>query len=348
MSNWKVSKERITIFPHPNASGLELGKVGSYQVVVVKRAYSDGDEVVFVPEKSVLTGPLRDEFANYLVGKDKDRVKSITLRGEVSCGIILSADLVAKVTGLRLDELPAGEDISERLGITKYEPPIPTSLSGQVEPIPEDLQYGNHDCEQFGVYADQLEPGEDVVITEKLHGSQAIYGAQLSTGRFFVSSKGLLSRRLCLVQSDGNAYWQASTQIWYLILAMTHAGMATQDDVVQVFGELIPCQGGAWLYGQTAPTVKVFDVRVNGVSVPYTDLQDVWGAVWVPILYHGPYDPATVRQYRAGMEQVSGQELHIREGAVVRPYIDRRASDGTRLVLKLINPAYKETGEEIN
>jgi hypothetical protein len=45
---------------------------------------------------------------------------------------------------------------------------------------------------------------------------------------------------------------------------------------------------------------------------------------------------------------VSGKELHIREGVVLRPYIDRDAKDGTKLRLKIINPAYKETGEEIN
>jgi|GEM_PF-6129437 len=49
MSSWKVSKERITLFPHPKAEKLELGKVGAYQVVVQKGLYNDGDEVVFVP-----------------------------------------------------------------------------------------------------------------------------------------------------------------------------------------------------------------------------------------------------------------------------------------------------------
>jgi len=29
MSNWKVSKQRIALFPHPNAEKLELGKVGT-------------------------------------------------------------------------------------------------------------------------------------------------------------------------------------------------------------------------------------------------------------------------------------------------------------------------------
>jgi hypothetical protein len=49
-----------------------------------------------------------------------------------------------------------------------------------------------------------------------------------------------------------------------------------------------------------------------------------------------------------GKELVSGKSLHIREGVVLRPYIDRYAKDGTKLRLKIINPAYLETGEEIN
>jgi hypothetical protein len=49
-----------------------------------------------------------------------------------------------------------------------------------------------------------------------------------------------------------------------------------------------------------------------------------------------------------GNELVSGKQIHIREGVVLRPYIDRNAVDGTKLRLKIINPAYRETGEEIN
>ena len=41
MSNWKVSKEKIEIFTHPNADALLIGKVGSYQVVVQKGLYND-------------------------------------------------------------------------------------------------------------------------------------------------------------------------------------------------------------------------------------------------------------------------------------------------------------------
>lgn len=350
MSTWKVSKERITLFPHPNAEKLELGKVGTYQVVVQKGLYQQGDEVVFVPEKSVLTGALQQEFANYLVGPDKDRVKAITLRGELSCGIILHPLLVGVLTGSTVGALPASEDLSAVFGITKYVPEIPMHLSGEVEPIADRVLYGQHDCEQFGVYADQFQEGEDVVITEKLHGSQAILYWDTATDYQFVTSKGFLGKGLCLTKSDKNAYWRAAEKIWPLVLD----SFAAEIDAfvagckVQVFGELVPCQGANWSYGFTEPTIRVFDVRVNLVSVPFDELESVWKPVWVPLVVWGAYNADMARRYREGNELVSGKELHIREGVVVRPYIDRRASDGTRLVLKLINPKYKETGEEIN
>ena len=47
MSNWKVSKEKIELFGHQNAETLELGKVGTYQVVVQKGLYKTGDKVIF-------------------------------------------------------------------------------------------------------------------------------------------------------------------------------------------------------------------------------------------------------------------------------------------------------------
>lgn len=349
MSSWKVSKERIALFPHPNAEKLELGKVGAYQVVVQKGLYHDGDEVVFVPEKSILKGALRERFASYLVGPQKDRVKAIALRGELSCGIILSPEVVEQQTGQALAALPEGEDLSERMDITKYEPPIPLSLAGEVEALPEDLRYGQHDCEQFGVYADQLQPGEDVVITEKLHGSQAIYYLHLPTGERYVTSKGFLGRGLCLVQNEKNAYWQNAAAIWSMIERSVGSGLIAPDTSVQVFGELVPCQGGAWTYGETGgTTVMVFDVRLNGISAPYDKLAPEWADAWVPVIYRGPFDVEQARSLREGMEQVSGKQLHIREGVVVRPYVDRRASDERRLALKLINPKYKETGEEIS
>lgn len=362
MSNWKVSKEKIELFVHPNADALELGKVGSYQVVVQKGLYESGDEVVFAPEKSVLTGQIKSEFENYLAGSDKDRVKAVRLRGEISSGIIIPKHLVP---GFEIFNL--GEDISDKLGITKYEPPIPTQLAGKVKSF--DMPFiGNHDCEHANVYVNDLIKGERVVITEKVHGSQFILAHEIETDKTIVSSKGMLKSGLSIEESDDNTYWIATKNDDIV-------GRITRNfdsGVIQVFGEVIPVQKG-YNYGQTKPTVRIFDVRVNGDSIPYDKVPNEFSEIWVPVIYDGTLNleekevliyedrergirkvridnilPKDVVNLCKGKELVSGNSVHIREGMVIRPYVDRNAKDGTKLRLKVINPAYKETGEEIN
>ena len=362
MSHWKVSKEKIELFLHPNADALELGKVGSYQVVVQKGLYKSGDEVVFSPEKSVLTGQIKSEFESYLAGPNKDRVKAVRLRGEISSGIIIPKHLVPDFEIFNL-----GEDISEKLGITKYEPPIPTQLAGKVKSF--DMPFiGNHDCEHANVYVNDLIKGERVVITEKVHGSQFILAHEIETNKTIVSSKGMLKSGLSIEESDDNTYWIATKNddIVGRITRNFNSG------VIQVFGEVIPVQKG-YNYGQSKPTVRIFDVRVNSESIPYDKVPNDLTEIWVPVIYDGNLNleekevliyedkekgirktridnilPKDVINLCKGKELVSGNNAHIREGMVIRPYVDRYAKDGTKLRLKVINPAYKETGDEIN
>ena len=362
MSNWKVFKTKIQLFTHGNADNLEIGKVGSYQVVVQKGLYKDGQEVVFAPEKSVLSGRIKKEFEKYLVGTGKDRVKSVRLRGEISTGIIIPKILVDN-----FETIPLDHDISKELCIFRYEPPIPTQLAGKVKSF--DMPFvGNHDCEHANIYVNDLVDGERVVITEKVHGSQFILAHNIDTNETIVSSKGLLKSGLTIEESDENTYWIAAKNDDIINKIRSN----WTDGVVQIFGEVIPVQGG-YSYGQTKPTASLFDIRVNGESIPYDMVPEVFKTQWVPVVYDGVLNldkkevviysdpergihktridyilPKNIVDLCKGNELVSGQEVHIREGVVLRPYVDRVAKDGTKLRLKIINPAYRETGEEIN
>jgi RNA ligase (TIGR02306 family) len=362
MSNWKVSKEKIELFVHPNADSLELGKVGSYQVVAQKGIYNSGDEVVFAPEKSVLTGDIKSEFEKYLSGANKDRVKAVRLRNEISSGIIIPRSLVPN-----FDNYELGVDFSTDLGITKYEPLIPAQLSGKVKRF--DMPYiGTHDCEHANVYVNELIDGERVVVTEKVHGSQFILAHNIDNDETIVTSKGMLKSGFVIEESDENTYWVASKNDDLVGKIKRNF----DSGVVQVFGEVIPVQKG-YNYGQILPTVSIFDVRFNGISIPYDQVPSDFSELWVPIVYDGVINliqkevvifedielgirktrtdnilPQDIVDLCKGNELVSGKELHIREGVVLRPYIDRVAKDRTKLRLKIINPKYKESGEEIN
>ena len=362
MSNFKVSKEKIALFVHPNADKLQLGRVGSYQVVVQKGLYQDGDEVIFAPEKSVLTGQLKLEYEQYLAGPNKDRVKSVRLRDQISSGIIIPPHLIPD-----FDSILPGEDVSEKLGITKYEPPIPTQLAGKVKSF--DMPFvGSHDCEHANVYVNDLIDGERVVISEKVHGSQFILAHNVDTNETIVSSKGLLKNGLTIEESDENTYWIAAKND--NIVDRIRKNFTT--GVVQVFGEVIPVQSG-YSYGQTKPTSRLFDVRHNGESIPYDVVVEDFKNLWVPIVFDGVINldkkeviiysdpekdihktridyllPKFIQELAEVKERVSGKELHWSEGVVLRPYIDRKAIDSTPLRLKIISKFYRETGEEIN
>lgn len=340
MAERQVIKDYARLFPHPNAERLELCKVGTFQLVVRKGEYRDGDPIVIAPERAVLPASLAglyvnaDTGASYLHGAEKNRVGSVRLRGELSQGVILPMG--------GLEDAPFGEDLSGRLGITFWEPPIPVSMAGEVTPLPVVRHYKNHDVEQFGIYASEFVAGERVIATEKLHGTQGVY-FRTADGEWLVTSKGMSRNRLTLKESESNLYWQAARNTGLF----AEADAAFPSGEVQVFGEVIPAQKG-FTYGQLEPTVFVFKVVHEGIQLPRADWPQWFTEHAAPVLYEGPFDEGVLRKLRGGMETVSGKGIHIREGIVVTPTVPRTAADGSDLSVKLISDAYakKETGEE--
>ncbi|MET9971176.1 RNA ligase (ATP), partial [Streptomyces sp. NPDC006356] len=61
----------------------------------------------------------------------------------------------------------------------------------------------------------------------------------------------------------------------------------------------------------------------------------------VPRLFEGPYDIGRVLDIATGRETVSGRELHLREGVVIRPTVERYSPvTGGRAIAKAVSPAY--------
>ena len=61
----------------------------------------------------------------------------------------------------------------------------------------------------------------------------------------------------------------------------------------------------------------------------------------VPRLWAGPFDVATVLALAQGTETVSGRGLHLREGVVVRPAVERFSAElGGRTIAKVVRDAY--------
>jgi RNA ligase (TIGR02306 family) len=188
MSTLRVTAEVLTVHEHPNADALELAQVGLYRAVVAKGAYRTGETAVYIPEQSVLPADLIEELGltGRLAGSNADRVRAVRLRGELSQGIVCRPKALADVDLARaaLD----GTDFAERLGIVKWVPPIPPTMNGDVESAPDLLPWV--DIENIQRFPGIFEPGEAVVLTEKLHGSACLLTYFTENGRVQVSSKG--------------------------------------------------------------------------------------------------------------------------------------------------------------
>ncbi len=102
---------------------------------------------------------------------------------------------------------------------------------------------------------------------------------------------------------------------------------------------------------------RVFDIYVGKPSEGHYlsphEVKDACAALdieSVPVLYFGTYDKETVEELTNGKETVSGNELHMREGVVIRPFKERRNDDIGRVILKSVSDAYllRKNGTEHN
>ncbi|MEU5290134.1 RNA ligase (ATP) [Streptomyces umbrinus] len=345
MSTLRVTAEVLTVHEHPNADALELAQVGLYRAVVAKGVYRTGETAVYIPEQSVLPEELIEELGltGRLAGSRSDRVKAVRLRGELSQGIVCRPKALA---GVDLARAAAdGTDFAERLGITKWVPPIPPTMDGEVEQAPDLLPWV--DIENIQRYPDIFAPGEDVVLTEKLHGSACLLTYFAEDGRVQVSSKGFGAKYLALTEDPRNLYWRA---VHGHGVAAAAARLAERLGArrVGVFGEVYGAGVQDLTYGADGRRetlgYAVFDVsaEIDG-EVRWLDATELLTGELplVPRLYEGPYDIGRVLEFASGRETVSGQGLHLREGVVIRPVTERYSPvTGGRAVAKAVSPAY--------
>ncbi|MFJ8666928.1 RNA ligase (ATP) [Streptomyces sp. NPDC093600] len=346
MSTLRVTAELLTVHAHPNADALELAQVGLYRAVVAKGAYRSGDAALYIPEQAVLPAALVEELGltGRLAGKASDRVKAVRLRGELSQGLVCRPKALADVDLVRA--AAEGTDFAEVLGITKWAPPIPPTMSGDVEAAPDLLPWV--DIENLQRYPDIFEPGEPVVLTEKLHGSACLMTYFAEDGRVQVSSKGFGAKGLALTEDPRNLYWRAI--LGHDVPAVA-ARLAERLGArrVGLFGEVYGSGVQDLGYGADARTTDlcyaVFDVsaEIDG-EVRWLDAAAVLEPGELPLvprLYTGPYDLAVVLDLASGRETVSGRGLHLREGVVIRPVTERYSPVvGGRAIAKAVSPAY--------
>lgn len=375
MSTFAVKIYPLTIAPHPNADRLELAGVGDYRSVVMKGSHRTGDLGAYIPEAAVLPPAViaRLGLEGKLAGSDKNRVKAVRLRQELSQGVVFPLERTEDGWALRdpvtnaLWPVNEGDDVTERLGIVKYEPAIPAHMAGQVYHLGADLTV-SFDIENIKLYPNVFQEGEPVVLTEKLHGTFVMFGylppahverfgghpdnarAEGVAGEGFVSSKGQGAKGLAFKhneQNAGNVYVRAFKELG--ILARMARVFAHEDRPVLMLGEIVGAGVQDLDYGQKGNAIafRSFDV-LHGVRGDHRALNDdALDAILVrmdlarvPVLDRAPFSKTLVARWTSGHETLSGRATHLREGVVIKPVVERRDPDIGRVLLKSVSEDY--------
>ena len=135
------------IRPIPDADAIEVAVVDGWKVVVKKGEYSVGDLAVYLEIDAWVPHALapflsKGQEPREYNGVTGERLRTVKLRGQVSQGLLLPLRTVfAEWTdenfqkNILEDEERVGDDLTEALGIQKWEAPISPQLAGQVRGV---------------------------------------------------------------------------------------------------------------------------------------------------------------------------------------------------------------------
>jgi RNA ligase (TIGR02306 family) len=325
MSRKLVSVRKITnITPIEGADKIELATIDAWKVVVAKDVNHKVDDMViyceidsFLPIKEEFEFLRKSSYKKMSDGTEGFRLKTIKLRGQVSQGLILPMSVV-EYTNVQFE---VGMDVTNLLGITKYEPPIPAELSGKVKGLfPSFLRKTDEERVQnlTKEYENYKSLGRKFYVTEKLDGSSATF--YFRNGVF-----GVCSRNLELLETEGNTFWRVAREL------KLEEWLGTLENNVCLQGELVgeSVQGNPYkIKGQTVRFFNGFnvDTQENIPFLEFVELIQKMNLTTVPILDYDFTLPETVEDMLEYADKKSELNSNLdREGIVVRSY-DRTIS----------------------
>ena len=157
-----------TVFEIPGADRIELAQILGFKAIVSKGKFHPNDVVVFIDRDSILPEIPEFEFMR----KEFFRVKVWKLNKFN----VYSEGLVFHLNELPIpDSVEIGDDITDYLGIIKYEPVVKTYFGNQAGAFPYFLQHTNETQLQTFPNILGYMQGKKVIATQKVDGSSATF-----------------------------------------------------------------------------------------------------------------------------------------------------------------------------
>lgn len=346
MSEFHVNAVRIgQVEKHPDADSLSITMVhGGYPCIFRDGQFKEGDLAVYVPEASVV--PLDDPRFAFLGTRPKDAViRARRLRGVFSMGLLVEAS----------EGMQEGDDVAAAMRITKYEAPEEAEV----------LKTGGHqldekdpgclptytDLEGFRKFSRLITPGEEVVLTEKIHGENARFVFQHD--RLFVGSRTRIKKDPSTYpirefplpsgevivkepKSVRSQWWSAARQYHLEEKLREYPG-------ISIYGEVHGYTKG-FPYGVPPGELafRMFDA-MDVKTHRWFDFDEMvelavrLGVPIAPVLFRGPWSD-DLKALAEGNSTLDSR--HVREGFVVRPIKERRDPRHGRVVLKFVGEGY--------
>lgn len=310
-----------SLTPIENSDHLAVARVLGWNVVVRKDEWKDNNICVYVEVDSIL--PPKPEFE--FMKPRNYRVKTIRLRGQVSQGLCLPISILPQDKDCKV-----GEDVSEVIGITKYEIPIPAILRGKVK----------------GAFPGFLPKTDEIRVQTiidllEFHKNKAYYATEKLDGTSFTAFKyrddfGICSRNLQLQLDDGTVYTKIAKELD--LQSKIPEGFAIQGEIV---GPGIQ-NNKLKLNKHELRIYNLFNVLEQKymAGVEMMHLIDDLGLDRVPYLFFWSSLPSLEEMIRLAVRKSLLNISVWAEGIVVRAVNEEIVPRLGRLSFKVINPEF--------
>jgi len=323
----------------PNADNLQHYRINGWWVVDRKDQYQISDKVIYLEIDSWVPTELapflsKGKEPREFNGIKGERLRTIKLRGAVSQGLIIRASsLFAELP----DNTPLeeGTDVTEVLGIQKWEKPIPTQLAGQMKGnFPAFLRKTDQERIQ-NIPSRDLETwalSHTFQISEKLDGSSM-------SCYFYNDAWGVTSRNIDLkLDQEANSFVDTFRTYESRLnqLAEHLAFVGVPDFAVQ--GELVGgnIQGNQYNVNPLRYFIyDIYDITTQSYLPPGAvfSLTQQFNLDHVPVIQHTTNLVPDTTTLLSSAEGISHLNDSIREGLVFK-------SDNREVSFKVINNSW--------
>lgn len=274
----------INISPIEGADAIEVATVDSWKVVVRKGEVSVGSLVVYFEIDSWIPTKLAPFLSNkspkIYQGISGEKLKTIKLRGQISQGLIMN---ISEVFGPDF-VAEEGQDVTEILGIIKWEPPVDTSgkQSSSKGNFPSFIRKTDQERIQNLTKKFSKIKEEFWEVTEKYDGSSmTVY----YTKNGEEVKEGVCSRNLDLDMDSENSFWNVAIRE-KLLEKLRECGLN-----IALQGELVGAKIGPNIYKLDNKDFWLFDIYDISTGTYFTpelrqEFAKKYSIKHVPVLFN--------------------------------------------------------------